>query len=70
MNTREQDLAAALLWLRNHYEYMADTPERLSVLQIIDDCLNDGDSFVPGAVQDTFRQKYIRPRALKGAGTS
>jgi hypothetical protein len=63
MNTREQHLSAALLWLRNHYEVGSRGPdgERLKadVIERIDRVLADGPS-IPGDVMSRFREKYPR----------
>lgn len=64
MNTREQDLAAALLWLRNHYEFKDKADVEVEVLARIDSVLADGPP-ITGAMSTAFREKYPR----KGTGT-
>lgn len=65
MNTREQDLAAALLWLRNHFDLNDFAPElKPEVLDRIDRVLADGPP-TTGAMSTAFREKYPR----KGTGT-
>lgn len=61
MNTREQDLAAALLWLRNHYDLneSAASNLRAEVLDRIDRVLADG-APITVAMSASFREKYRR----------
>jgi hypothetical protein len=59
MNTREQHLAAALLWLRNHYDVEPESNGKTEVLRRVDQVLADGpDVEIEHMV--SFRNKYPR----------
>jgi hypothetical protein len=59
MNTREQNLAAALLWLRNHYDVEPESNNKIEVLRCVDLVLADGpDVQIKHMV--AFRHKYPR----------
>ena len=68
MNTREQDLMAALLWLRNHYDVGVgremtssafNRELKIKVLERIDKVLADGPD-VKGHMMVDFRNKYMQ----------
>lgn len=60
MNTREQDLAAALLWLRNHYDVDEPTSDmKNEVLRRIDQVLADGPDLLIEQMS-AFRARYPR----------
>jgi hypothetical protein len=68
MNTREQDLMAALLWLRNHYDVgsspSSSSPQfnqelKIKVLERIDKVLADGPD-IKGHMMVDFRNKYMQ----------
>lgn len=56
MNTREQDLAACLLWLRNHYD-VGRSRCKPQVLDRVDRVLADGED-VTITTSTTFKEKY------------
>lgn len=56
MNTREQNLAAALLWLRNHYD-AGRAKLKPEVLERVDRVLADGPELTI-AITTAFREKY------------
>jgi hypothetical protein len=63
MNTREQHLSAALLWLHNHYELGPRGPEherlKADVIERVDRILSDGPP-ISGDIMFKFREKYPR----------
>lgn len=56
MNTREQDLAAALLWLRNHYD-AGRSRSKPQILDRVDRVLADGPELTI-AMSTAFKEKY------------